>query len=114
MFKCKNTGPLQVLKYSEMLEVVKLPAEEKANYIVAGYVNFESAQVVLYRGDGFTLEVDMDMFSSAVTQPDFNQFAIIDYGQTLQFGEFEASTDYVLYNTDPQYKLKADANRLTN
>jgi|SRR5579885_1996616 len=107
-------GPLCTLPTEELLEVQGLPVTIKRDYIVAGYVDFTQERVILFRGDGMSLVAPMSMFTGRPTTPDFEQFSITDYGQTLVFGPFEAAVDSVLYDLDPQYKSKVDANRVTN
>lgn len=107
-------GPLTVLPTEELLEVQGLPTGIKRDYIVAGYVDFTLGHVILFRGDGTSVVAPMSMFTDRPTKPDFEQFSITDYGQTLVFGPFEAAVDSVLYDLDPQYKSKVDANRVTN
>ena len=39
-------------------------------------------------------------------KPDFDQFLIDDYGQTVKFGDYEASTESILYEFDADYRKR--------
>lgn len=49
--------------------------------------------------------------SGTGVKPDFNDFEVIDHGQTLRFGKYEASFDSVLYEMDPEYRRKLHKQR---
>lgn len=111
----RDIGPLVVLVPEEMEYVTALPAADKRDLIISGFIDYTLRTITLYRGDGTSLIAPLSMFkSNPVQSPDFDKFSIIDHGLALAFGEYEAAVDYVLYELDPQYKLRADANRLTN
>ena len=38
------------------------------------------------------------------TTPDFDRLALTDYGHTVELGDYEASTDAILYEADPEYR----------
>ncbi len=40
------------------------------------------------------------------TAPDFARLELLDYGHTIALGDYEASTDAVLYELDPLYRRK--------
>ena len=46
------------------------------------------------------------------TEPDFNKFAVIDCGQTVQLGNYEAAVDAILYEHDPEYRRRISKKRL--
>ncbi|MBI2606522.1 MAG: helix-turn-helix transcriptional regulator [Deltaproteobacteria bacterium] len=62
--------------------------------------------VTLVRGDLNSIVVPLSTFrpSGDGVKPDFSNFSIDDYGQTLKFGEYEASSDAVFYEFDPLYR----------
>ena len=40
------------------------------------------------------------------TAPDFARLELLDYGRTIALGDYEASTDAILYELDPLYRRK--------
>jgi len=48
------------------------------------------------------------------TEPDFNAFSVIDCGQTVKLGEYEAAVDALLYEYDPEYRRAMSKKRLQN
>jgi hypothetical protein len=115
MDRYREIGPLAVLSRDEMEFVQALPTKDKRDLIISGYIDFTLRRVMLFRGDGTSLMVSMVFFEPRPKlAPNFDEFSIIDHGLTLKFGEYEAAVDYVLYEHDPSYKVRADANRVTN
>jgi hypothetical protein len=99
-------GSLDLLKGEELVEV--LSARNRADLFVGGLVNADEEVVVLYRGTFDRLAVPFDWFARrSDTEPDFSRFKVVDYGQTLQFGDFEAAADAVLYDFDSDYRTQA-------
>jgi hypothetical protein len=93
----KNIGPLKVLSASEMVDVQTLTSIEKQKYIVAGYVDFIYKYVMLFRADGVGVRVPFTVFTpSANCSPNFEELDIIDYGQTVKLGKYEAAADFLL------------------
>ena len=79
-----------------------LSAEHPEDYFVGGVVDRHDDAVVLYRGNLERLVVPLSWFapSGKGAKPDFDDFEVIDCGQTVRFGEYEAATDAVLYEFD--------------
>lgn len=105
-------GPLKMLHPNEMREIVE--AENREDYIVAGYYDYLSKQLILFRGNGESIEVPIIYFRNfdpTIKAPvaDPEQLEIIDYGLTVKLGLYEAATDCILYDMDPKYKAKVDA-----
>lgn len=63
----------------------------------------------MIRGDCSRLSIPFKAFpkSGDGIAPNFRQFTIEDFGQTLRFGDYEASTDSILYEYDPVYRKRA-------
>ena len=40
------------------------------------------------------------------THPDFTRLSLADYGHTVRLGDYEASSDAILYEIDPEYRRK--------
>jgi len=98
-------GPLSVLRPVELKAIQKLSIIEKRRYFQAGYADFINQQLILFRGDGTAVIAPFSMFQpSPVNAPDFNDLEIIDYGQGVRLGSYEASTRSILIDLDPEYK----------
>ena len=74
------------------------------DYVVGGQIDHEGQAVVLVRGDFSQLSVPFSWFSPTGTglAPDFDEFEIVDTGQTLRFGEYQAAVSAVLGRDDLQ------------
>jgi len=95
---------LAALEPDVLREVVR-SADSRDRIIAAAY-DAESAAIVLYRGNLDRIVVPLAWFASmasgAVADP--AKLAVIDYGQTVSLGAFEASTDAILYEFDDEYR----------
>ena len=80
----------------EMIEVLECEWSDKL--IIGGVVDFEDACLILWTGTLERIFALFEIFEPCGTGvlPDFTQFKVIDYGNTLQFGEYEAAVDAVL------------------
>jgi len=88
---------IMILTPQELREV--LEADNSADLIIAGQIT--ATDVVLYRGNLESFTVPRSVFSPRpLAAPDFSKFSIIDYGQTIKLGPYEASVDAVLYEFD--------------
>jgi hypothetical protein len=103
--------PRNFLPRREMAEVLR--ASNAANLFVGGSIDESSKTAVLCRGNWKPIVVPLNTFkpSGDGTRPDFDGFTVTDYGQTLKFGEYEASSDAVLYEHDPEYRRQVNAFR---
>jgi hypothetical protein len=90
----------------EMSEV--LEAANKNELVIGGALDERSRTLTLYRGDGGLLIVPLTTFrpSGEGLRPNFDKFVVTDYGQTLKFGEYEASTAAVLYEFDADFRRR--------
>jgi hypothetical protein len=88
----------------EMAEV--LQSDNKAYLFIGGVVDHESRTLTLWRGNLAPLVVPLDTFkpSGGGTTPDFNKFSVMDFGQTVKFGEYEASAESLLVENDSDYR----------
>lgn len=96
----------------ELCEVLKAPRRD--DLLIGGFVDDASHTVTLWRGslDSITLPFSAFPQSGDGIAPDFSRFAVTDCGQTVQFGDYEASTDSILYENDPTYRRTVKKNRL--
>ena len=102
---------VSVLPEEQLLAV--FVAEHKSDLFIAGTVNHKHEIVLLWRGDFKTLTVPFSAFPPAGNgvAPNWKQFAVDDYGQTLRFGEYESSADVVLYEFDAAYRGRISKKR---
>jgi hypothetical protein len=89
-----------VLSLSDLREV--LSTEHPQDYFVGGVVDRDDGALVLYRGNLERLVVPLSWFrpTGRGSTPNFDDFEIIDCGQTVRFGDYEAATDAILYEFD--------------
>jgi hypothetical protein len=94
---------------NELAEV--LAAENHADLFIGGAADEGAGTLVLYRGDLTPLVVPLSMFKArpGSPRPDAGRLEIVDYGQTVRLGDFEASADSILYEQDADYRRKAKA-----
>ena len=99
-------GADNFLPPEELAEV--LVDERKADLIIGGIVDSLSRNLTLWRGSFESLTVPFAAFppSGNGVYPDFTQFRVIDYGQTIQLGAYEAATEALLYEFDPDYRRR--------
>ena len=94
------------VSYKEFLEIMK-DLNTAKNYITHGHLidNY----VYLYRGGRQHLKIKLDWFKpNPICSPDFNDFSIIDHGQTIKFGEYEVGVNTILYEFDKVRRKELD------
>jgi hypothetical protein len=92
-----------------------LAAPDREDLIIGGFASACDDLVVLYRGTLEPLVVPFAWFARRPgATPDFEQLAITDDGQSVLFGEYEVSTDNILYAHDAAYRKRAKARQLEN
>ena len=98
---------VHLLPAEELVEVFASPRRDEL--FVGGVVNVQDEVVVLYRGSMEPLLVPTSWFAPAGdgTAPDFADFSIDDFGQTVRFGPYEAAADAILYEHDADYRRRA-------
>jgi hypothetical protein len=84
----------------ELIEVLEVEDEKKRKLVIAAAIDWTARKVILIRGDMSQLDVPLEAFAASGTgaTPIFESLAVIDYGQTLQLGKYEASTDALLHD----------------
>jgi len=99
----------KLLPVDELLDVLSAPTKEAASLFIAGVADTESQTLALTRGNMKTITVPFSMFKPSGTevQPNFAQLSLTDYGHTVRLGDYEASSDAILYEADPEYRRKA-------
>ncbi len=100
-----------ILSIEDLIEVFKSSNSE--NLFVGISVRKSKEFIILLRGKKFKqMTIPSSWFSryknSNSPNPDFDDFEIIDYGHTIRLGKYEAATEAVLYDFDPEYKKAYD------
>lgn len=96
----------------ELVDVLK--AENRSEFFIGGIVNHSTETITFWRGNLEPLTVPFSTFepSGDGTEPDFNDFSVIDSGQTVRLGRYEAAADAILYEHDPGYRRAMAKKRL--
>jgi hypothetical protein len=88
-----------------------LASEYRDRLFIGGIVDRDDGVVVLYRADlaRDPVVVPMAWFtpSGDGTEPDFERLEVTDFGSAVQLGGYEASSDAILYEFDPEYRRTA-------
>lgn len=86
-----------MLPLHELTEALQHCASD-AKLCIGGIVNVHEHAIMLVRNDMSIISAPMSMFKRPADGPvpDFSDFEIIDHGQTLRFGHYEASFDAVV------------------
>jgi len=98
---------VQLLPIAELIET--LGSDHRADLFIGGVVMPTPSQILLYRGNLEPITVPLDWFTSrsGSAEADVSQFSVTDSGQTIRLGEYEASTDAILYEFDEDYRRRA-------
>lgn len=91
-----------------------LEAGNRDDLFIGGGVDTATETITFWRGDLRPLAVPFSAFdrSGDGTEPDFDRFSIIDCGQTVLLGKYEAAVDAILYEYDPEYRRRISRQRL--
>lgn len=91
-----------------------LTAEHPEDYALGVCVFEKDRSLLLTRGDLSRLAVPFDWFepSGDKTSPDFRDVEVIDWGQTLRLGKYEAAVDAILYEFDPRARRRMLENQI--
>ena len=91
-----------------------LSGKDAPDRIIGGAADAQGRTLALVRGNFSTLVVPFEHFkpSGDGTKPDFSKLTFADYGHTVALGDYEASTDGILYEFDPAYRQKLKKERL--
>jgi hypothetical protein len=90
-----------------------LCADNKAELFIGGSIDPDSETMTLWRGHLEPLTVPFTAFppSGDGIVPDFSAFAVTDYGHSVRLGAYEAATDVLLYEFDPDYRRRIGRER---
>jgi DNA-binding Xre family transcriptional regulator len=99
------------LPTQELAEALDSPNRE--NLFIGGFVNPAAKTITFWRGDLNALTVPLTAFapSGSGTKPDFADVQVIDSGQTVRLGKYEAAVGAILYEFDPIYRRETAKRR---
>jgi hypothetical protein len=107
-----SNDDMKLLPLDSLSEV--LTSADRVNLLIGGSVALAAKSVVLIRGNLDSLIVPFSWFSARPKgpKPDFTDFEIIDSGQTIRLGEYEAAVDAVLYELDSDFRRSERKRRI--
>lgn len=101
---------IRFLPLEELVEV--LGSERRTDLIIGVEAILDRSEIVLYRGNFESITLPLEWFAQRFDispQPDPNRCSVADFGQTVCLGEYEASTDAILFEFDEDYRARARA-----
>ncbi|HZK81399.1 MAG TPA: helix-turn-helix transcriptional regulator [Humisphaera sp.] len=103
VFAAKSNG---FLPKEELKAVLKSP--NRRDRFVGGMIDKESQIVTLWRGDLTSCVAPFSAFppTPSGNKPDWDRFKVTDYGNTLNFGDYESAADAVLYEYDANFRRR--------
>jgi len=105
-----ETRQFKNLPVEQLAEVLSAPNEQRRDVFIGGVLNEEFGTLALVRGNLDRITVPLSIFRpSGRRSPDFGRFGLDDYGHTLRFGDYEATSDVVLWEFDPDFRKRAKA-----
>jgi DNA-binding Xre family transcriptional regulator len=110
-FAVKEDG-YKLLPHGDLFAV--LTSEQPEDRFVGVAADTEAHAVILLRGNLEPLLVPLSWFRQApsLTKPNLDDCEITDWGHTVRLGEYEASTDAILYAFDRDYRKRAKARQV--
>jgi hypothetical protein len=98
---------ISLLEPEALLEVLQAPNRDEL--FIGGAFDRNGKVIVLYRGSVEPLIVPLEWFRNTgdVDRPIPGKLEIVDFGQTVKFGDFEAAADAILYDFDSAYRTRA-------
>jgi len=99
------------LSKDEFVETIVMAVA--SDRFIGGSVDLKAKALTLLRGDITAVVAPFSIFprSGDGTAPDFARLRLLDYGRTVALGSYEASTDAILYELDPDYRRKLRKHR---
>lgn len=100
-----------VLPKDELQEVWSLP--DRKDRFIGGLVDPGSETVTLWRGNFDSIVVPFDAFPATGNgiRPDFKKFSVIEYGQTVKFGEYESASEAILFEFAADFRRRLKQTR---
>jgi hypothetical protein len=94
------------LPTDQLIEV--LSSENRTDLAIGAEIDPKLGILILWRGNLTPLVVPLSTFKESGTgvKPDFGDVEVIDFGQTVRLGKYEAAVDVILYEIDPDYRRR--------
>jgi hypothetical protein len=91
----------------DLVEILR--ADNRDELFVRASYDPVAEHIVIHRGDLSTLVVPLRWFTPTAhgPKPDPARVRVIDGGQTLALGDYEAAADAILYEFDPDFRRRA-------
>lgn len=108
----ETAGMISFLPPEEIAEV--LMDKNACDFCIGGFVLPNLELVKLFRGDLSSILIPLATFTDNPRGAalDIRDFEVIDFGQSLRFGEYEAAFGAVLYEVDSDYRKRIHSQRL--
>lgn len=107
-----GTQAFRTLPENMLIDVLAAPAEEVRDVFIGGVIDQKNGLLSLTRGNLEQVSVSLSIFHpSGTSRPNFRQFRLDDYGQTVCFGDYEASADFILFDADRDFRRRTIAKR---
>lgn len=95
------------LPSDQLGEVLAGDSNAARDVFIGGVNDTEFGLVTLVRGNFERITIPLSIFRpSGTSKPDFTRFELDDYGHSVRFGEYEASTHFILYEADADYRKR--------
>jgi Helix-turn-helix domain len=104
---------MRLLGLDQLFDV--LGSSNRSNLFIAGAVAPAAKSLVLIRGNLESVVVPLSLFVPRPNgpKPDLSDFEVIDSGQTIRLGKYEAAADAVLYELDPEFRRLEKKRRIS-
>jgi hypothetical protein len=104
-------GDVRMLPDEQIVDL--LTDEFPGDYFIGGLYDDKDEVVLLYRGNLESVALPLSWFEpNELTEPEPSELQIIDWGQTVQLGEYEVGADTILYEHDADFRKRVKQNRL--
>jgi DNA-binding Xre family transcriptional regulator len=112
LYRLSKTGAF--LPKEELTAVLRSP--QRRDRFLGGMVDQDAQIVTLWRGDVTPCVVPFSVFtpSASGNHPDWSRFKVTDYGNAIQFGDYKAAADAVLYECDADFRRRMHKARLAS
>ena len=86
----------------------------RADLLIGGFVKHSNETITFWRGnlESLTVRFSSSAKSGDGTVPNYDAFSVIDCGQTVKLGNYEAAVDAILYEHDPEFRRAISKQRL--
>ena len=87
-----------ILPTDQMMMIMFLLVDDKRDRrMIAAQIDKVNSALQVFFIDGTRIWIPLSIFTSPVIAPDFDQLELDDYGDTIRFGKYEASADWILF-----------------